>query len=132
MTQILSLPFPNSWYCVAFSDELPPGKIVTRTLAGHELVIFRTKSGQPCVMDAFCPHLGAHLGLGGTVVSEEIRCLFHHFRFDTSGTCVATGYGTKPPPTARQSVAAARGQWDAVCLLRQPEPGPDLGTADTR
>ncbi len=96
MIQTLTLPFPNSWYCVAFSRELPPGKIVSRTLAGYELVTFRTKSGQACAMDAFCPHLGAHMGVGGTVVGEEIRCPFHHFRFDTAGTCVATGYGTKP------------------------------------
>jgi nitrite reductase/ring-hydroxylating ferredoxin subunit len=67
----------------------------------HEVVIFRTESGTPCIMDAYCPHLGAHLGHGGTVDGEVIRCPFHFFDFDTKGACVATGYGTKPPPIAR-------------------------------
>lgn len=104
MAQLAALPIPNSWYAVAFSSELKPGAVLARTLAEHEIVLFRTRSGRACVMDAYCPHLGAHLGVGGTVEGETIRCPFHAFRFDTTGTCVATGYGTKPPPTARARV----------------------------
>lgn len=48
-------------------------------------------------MDAHCPHLGAHLGLGGTIVGDSIRCPFHGFCFDRDGTCVATGYGGAVP-----------------------------------
>ncbi len=104
MGQKATLPIPNSWYTVGFSNELRPGAIWTRTLAERELVIFRTRSGQPCAMDAYCPHLGAHMGIGGQVDGETIRCPFHAFRFDTEGVCVATNYGTKPPPTARARV----------------------------
>jgi len=68
---------------------------------GQELVLFRTRSGRAWAMDAYCPHMGAHFGHGGTVEGEVIRCPFHGFCFDERGTCVATGYGTKPPPTAR-------------------------------
>jgi nitrite reductase/ring-hydroxylating ferredoxin subunit len=95
------LPYPNSWYALAFSDELRPGAVLTRRLAGQDLVIFRTARGVACVTDAYCPHLGAHLGMGGDVVGEELRCPFHHFRFNTAGVCTATGYGTRPPPKAR-------------------------------
>jgi len=73
-------------------------------LAEHELIVFRTRSGAACAMDAYCPHLGAHMGIGGKVEGETIRCPFHAFRFDTTGVCVATSYGTKPPPTARATV----------------------------
>jgi cholesterol 7-desaturase len=104
MPSVVALPIPNSWYAVAFSDELGPGDVLARTVAQRELVIFRTRSGESCAMDAYCPHLGAHLGIGGTVEGETLRCPFHAFRFDTDGVCVATGYGTKPPPTARASV----------------------------
>lgn len=99
-----TLPIPNSWYAVGFSSELKPGVVWARTLAEHELVVFRTRSGQPCAMDAYCPHLGAHMGIGGAVEGETIRCPFHAFRFDTAGACVATSYGSKPPPTARARV----------------------------
>ncbi|HEX2913192.1 MAG TPA: Rieske 2Fe-2S domain-containing protein [Chloroflexia bacterium] len=101
MPQIVSLPIPNSWYAVGFSHELTSGKLLSRTIAGQDIIVFRVKSGQVCAMDAYCPHLGAHMGTGGKVVGETVSCPFHDFRFDTSGTCVATGYGTKPPPTAR-------------------------------
>lgn len=104
MSQFVTLPIPNSWYAVAFSSELKPGTVLSRTLAEHELVIFRTRSGRLSVMDAYCPHLGAHMGIGGTVEGETIRCPFHAFRFDTGGVCVATSYGTKPPPAARAKV----------------------------
>jgi len=90
-------PFPHGWYSVGFSSEVAVGAVVTRKLAGREVVLFRTASGELHVMDPVCPHNGAHFGHGGTVEGETIRCPFHAFRFDGTGTCVATGYGTKPP-----------------------------------
>jgi phenylpropionate dioxygenase-like ring-hydroxylating dioxygenase large terminal subunit len=53
-----------------------------------------------CAADAYCPHLGAHLGRGGVVEGENIRCPFHGFQFNCDGACVATGYGTTPPKDA--------------------------------
>jgi nitrite reductase/ring-hydroxylating ferredoxin subunit len=92
--------FPNGWYAIGFSSELPPGAIVTRRFMGQEIVAFRTRSGVLSVIDAYCPHLGAHLGYGSTVDQETIRCPFHYFCFDTNGVCVSTGYGTRPPSKA--------------------------------
>ncbi len=59
-------------------------------------------------MDAYCPHLGAHFGRGGRVQGEQLRCAFHGFCFDSEGRCVATGYGSKPPPTANVSTWPVR------------------------
>lgn len=94
-------PFPFGWFAVAFGRDVPPGAVLARRFMGRDLVLFRTMSGQPYLMDAYCPHLGAHFASGGTVEGETIRCPFHGFRFDGQGTCVATGYGTKPPPSAQ-------------------------------
>ena len=104
MVTTLRLPVPNSWYALAFTDELKPGSVLRRRLAGREVVLYRTRSGKVNATGAFCPHLGAHLGFGGTVEGEEIRCPFHGFRFDLDGRCIATGYGTRPPPKARLNV----------------------------
>jgi len=93
-------PFPSGWYCLGLSRELGPGQIANRRFMGEDIVVFRTKSGVPAVMEAYCPHLGAHLGKGGTICDEAIRCPFHHFKFDVNGACVATGYGTRPPAKA--------------------------------
>lgn len=94
-------PFPNGWYVVEFSDQLRKGEIRPVTFVGKELVLYRTESGKVAASDAFCPHLGAHFAKGGKILGEEIQCPFHGFRFDCEGTCTATGYGTKPPPTAK-------------------------------
>ncbi len=90
-------PFPAGWYCIGISRALAAGQIIERRFMGRDIVVFRTAGGQACAMDAYCPHLGAHLGRGGRIVEESIRCPFHHFRFDTGGRCIATGYGTRPP-----------------------------------
>jgi nitrite reductase/ring-hydroxylating ferredoxin subunit len=72
--------------------------VLARTVCGRELAVFRTASGQAVAVDAYCPHLGAHMGHTGSVEGETLRCSFHGFRFDATGACVATGYGTRPPP----------------------------------
>ena len=63
---------------------------------GEQVVLFRTESGVATPMDAYCPHLGAHLGHGGAVNGERIRCPFHAFEFDTGGTCQFVPNGTRP------------------------------------
>ncbi|MBI5670556.1 MAG: Rieske (2Fe-2S) protein [Chloroflexi bacterium] len=92
--------YPNGWYALAFTAELPPGSVLTRAFMGQDVVLFRTRSGVVSVIDPYCPHLGAHLGYASTVEGETIRCPFHYFCFDVNGVCVSTGYGTKPPPKA--------------------------------
>ncbi|WP_424217126.1 Rieske 2Fe-2S domain-containing protein (plasmid) [Streptomyces sp. BI20] len=96
-----AIPYPNGWFGLADAGELRPGRVLTRRLMDEDVVLYRTAGGTVRAVRPFCPHLGAHLGHGGTVVGETIRCPFHHFRFGPDGTCVATGYGTPPPPKAR-------------------------------
>lgn len=94
-------PYPNCWFQVAYSDELEPGGVMPLHYFGKDLVLFRGEDGAPRVLDAFCPHLGAHLGYGGLVVENTIRCPFHAWRFDGEGRCVEVPYATKIPPLAR-------------------------------
>ena len=84
-----SLPsFPSGWYAVAAADALAPGALLTRTFFGDEIVVYRTASGAVRAVKAWCPHLGAHLGKGGTVEGETLQCPFHGFRFEGNGRCV--------------------------------------------
>ncbi len=94
-------PYPDGWYALGFSDDVPAGSLLARKFMGQEVVIFRSASGVIGAASAYCPHLGAHLGYGGTVEGETVRCTFHGFRYDLQGNCVATSYGTRPPPKAK-------------------------------
>jgi nitrite reductase/ring-hydroxylating ferredoxin subunit len=97
-------PFPSGWFCVGQGSELAPGASRALTFCGQQLVLFRTKAGVAALVDAYCPHMGAHFAPNAgdrCVVDETIRCPMHGFRYDTGGRCVATEYGTKAPPAAR-------------------------------
>lgn len=94
-------PFPNGWFQVAYSDELAVGAVVPLEYFGRQLVLFRGEDGVARLLDAYCPHLGAHLGYGGIVEDNCIRCPFHAWRFDGNGACVDVPYAEKIPPLAR-------------------------------
>jgi len=95
------LPIPNGWFAVAFSRDLVPGDVKRIHYFEEDLVLFRTRSGAARVLDAYCAHLGAHLGEGGRVIGETVRCPFHGWRYDGSGACVEIPYCDKIPPRAR-------------------------------
>ncbi len=93
--------FPNGWFRVAYSDELLPGEVKPLHYFGKDFILFRTEDSKPQVFDAHCPHLGAHLGYGGRVEGNTIRCPFHGWCFDQGGHCVQVPYTSKLPPKAQ-------------------------------
>jgi len=95
-----TLPIPYGWYGIAFSDELNVGEVKSLHYFGRDIVLFRTESGEAKVLDAYCPHLGAHLGYGGTVKGETIACPFHGWQFNGEGFVEEIPYAKKIPPRA--------------------------------
>jgi phenylpropionate dioxygenase-like ring-hydroxylating dioxygenase large terminal subunit len=94
-------PMPFGWFKVAMPDEVPAGGMVTRRYFGTELVLWRDSAGQVACHEAYCPHLGAHIGVGGTVDGNCIRCPFHDWAFDADGVNVEIPYADKPNRRAR-------------------------------
>ena len=94
-------PIPNGWFQIAYSDEIKPGDVKPLKYFGKDLVIWRSEDGELAVLDAFCPHLGAHLGHGGTVKGSSIECPFHAWRFGTDGKCTAVPYAEHIPRKAK-------------------------------
>jgi len=93
--------FPMGWYSVARTHELLVGEVKAVQVFDREMVLYRTRSGVPVLQDAFCPHLGAHLGVQGRVVGESIRCPFHGWRYGTDGKCEHIPYCDEIPERAR-------------------------------
>jgi 3-ketosteroid 9alpha-monooxygenase subunit A len=94
-------PFPNGWFQVAYSDEVPEAGVLPVHYFGKELVVFRTSAGKAQVLDAHCPHLGAHLGHGGRVENDCLRCPFHGWAFGPDGRCTSIPYAQKIPARAQ-------------------------------
>jgi nitrite reductase/ring-hydroxylating ferredoxin subunit len=83
--------FATGWFAVLRADEVIPGRVTPFHFMGQELVAFRDASGAVAVLDAVCPHFGAHLAHGGTVEGGCVRCPFHGLLFDGTGQCVGGG-----------------------------------------
>jgi nitrite reductase/ring-hydroxylating ferredoxin subunit len=90
-------PFPESWYAIAWSNEVPKGSSVPLSACGQDLVAFRSADGVVHVLDAHCPHLGSHLGYGGKVVHDELHCPFHGWRFAGDGRCTVAPHAGSAP-----------------------------------
>jgi phenylpropionate dioxygenase-like ring-hydroxylating dioxygenase large terminal subunit len=93
-------PFPNGWFKVCFTDELGREAVVPSHVWGRDLVAFRGADGRARVLEAYCPHLGAHIGHGGKVEGDTVRCPFHGWRFEGGGRCVEVPYAKKIPARA--------------------------------
>jgi len=87
---------PTGWFQVAWSAELPEGGVLARRYFDSDLVLFRQASGDVRMLDAHCPHLGAHLGEGGWVEGENIVCPFHGWRWSGDGRNTEIPYSDRP------------------------------------
>lgn len=99
---------PNGWFLVAYSEDLVRGTAKRMRYLARELVAFRGESGAASVLDAYCPHLGAHLGEGGVVVGDTLRCPFHGWRWDGQGACAEIPYAKRIPAAARAQAFPVR------------------------
>jgi phthalate 4,5-dioxygenase len=77
------------WLPGVISTELPtPDSDPVRIrLLGENLIAFRDTNGSVGLVQNHCPHRGASLFFGR---NEEcgLRCVYHGWKFDTSGNCV--------------------------------------------
>jgi 3-ketosteroid 9alpha-monooxygenase subunit A len=83
---------PTSWYQIGWSAEFEVAVAKPLRYFGTELVAYRGESGRLYLSDAFCLHLGAHLGYGGIVEGDCITCPFHGWTWGPSGENVAVPY----------------------------------------
>lgn len=79
--------FIEGWYWVIPSKTLRVGEIKPVTILGKKLVVYRGNDKRAVILDAYCPHMGAHLA-EGKIEGNQLRCIFHRWKFDSEGICV--------------------------------------------
>jgi phenylpropionate dioxygenase-like ring-hydroxylating dioxygenase large terminal subunit len=110
------------WYSVARSRDLLVGEVTDVQAFDREFVLYRTRSGKAALQDAFCPHLGAHLGHEGRVIGETIRCPFHGWRFNAEdGKCAEIPYCDEIPERARVRTWHCEEKNDEIYIWFHPE-----------
>lgn len=97
------LPYPYGWFVVCYSDELAVGEVKPVRYFGKELAVWRGEDGKARVIDAYCRHLGAHMGHGGRVHGNMLECPFHAWRYDDEGAVKDIPYAKNIPPQAKRA-----------------------------
>ncbi len=109
--------YPTGWFCVGWSDELKAQDVKKLHYFGQELVCFRGESGKVYVLDAYCLHLGGHLGVGGRVEGERIVCPWHEWHWNGDGTHALIPYSKqKNKPHLRIASWPVR-DWNGMILV---------------
>jgi phenylpropionate dioxygenase-like ring-hydroxylating dioxygenase large terminal subunit len=89
-------PLPYGWFHVGYSADLAAGEIKPVRYFGRDLILWREEEGgEAHLQDAYCPHLGANIGVGGKVKGNLVQCPFHHWRFDGTGKVVEIDYAKR-------------------------------------
>jgi nitrite reductase/ring-hydroxylating ferredoxin subunit len=113
--------YHQSWFPVALASEVPADGPIGRDFLGTRVVVYRDAAGRPVVQGAYCPHLGADLAVG-QVVDGQIRCAYHHWRFDCAGTCVDIPAGDRIPKGARIPTYPSAEAWGLVWAFNGAAP----------
>jgi phenylpropionate dioxygenase-like ring-hydroxylating dioxygenase large terminal subunit len=91
----------SDWHVVAYSSDVPEGRLVPIQLFGEALVAWR-QDGKVHVWKDLCIHRGARLSKGW-IVDGAVVCPYHGWRYDSRAQCILIPAHPDdfPPPRAR-------------------------------
>lgn len=99
----LDIGFPFGWYPLLSSAELEAGQVKPLRYFSKDLAIWRGQDGNVRMVDAYCKHLGAHMGHGGKVHDNLLECPFHGWRYDgEEGVVKEIPYSKSIPPQVKR------------------------------
>jgi phenylpropionate dioxygenase-like ring-hydroxylating dioxygenase large terminal subunit len=78
---------PEGWFWLLRSQDVALGKAAPARFWNRDFVVYRGHDGLVRILDAHCPHMGAHL-CDGSVEGNDIRCPFHFWKFNEYGRCI--------------------------------------------
>jgi len=74
------------WHPIALAEEVANGKARAVRVLGEDLTLYRGDSGEPHLVGGRCAHRCTVLHTG-VVQGEQIRCMYHGWRYDGTGLC---------------------------------------------
>ena len=90
----------NAWYAAAWGNEVSRN-LMSRTLLGDSVLMYRTETGEAVAIGNRCPHRFAPLDRG-RLVGDDVQCGYHGLHFDRGGACIFNPHGDgKLPSNAR-------------------------------
>ena len=92
----------NCWYLAGWGEELAPGAMLPRRIAGQPLLFLRSANGTASVMDDRCPHRLVPLSRG-QFIDDQMVCAYHGLAFGTDGRCSHNPHGPIPAALAARA-----------------------------
>jgi len=123
----MEVPFtwrPTGWFQIGWSADFPLGEVTPLRYFGEDLVAYRGESGELHVLDAHCPHLGAHIGHHGKVTGECVTCPYHGWEWSPEGVNVSIPYQDAPNRSKRLRSWETDEQYGSVYLWHHPHGEP--------
>lgn len=93
----------NSWYVIAWSEEVGVQKPLGRVVIGEPVVLFRTAEGKAVALEDRCAHRRIQLSLGRITTDGKLICPYHGLTYDGTGACVHVPGQTGPTGIAIRS-----------------------------
>ena len=90
----------NCWYVAGWSHDIAADSLVSRTMLGEPIVLYRKGDGGVVALEDRCCHRLAPLSRG-RIEGDDLRCMYHGLKFAPSGRCVEIPGQTMVPPRAR-------------------------------
>ena len=113
--------YAQCWYPVCLAADIGSDSLVGIGILGTRVIVHRDASGKAVVQSAWCPHLGADLSQGQRM-DGQVRCPYHHWRFDTAGACTHIPTGDRIPSAARIFTYPSAEAWGLIWLFNGEQP----------
>jgi phenylpropionate dioxygenase-like ring-hydroxylating dioxygenase large terminal subunit len=127
----------NDWHAIAFSSDVPEGKLFATKLLGEDVVLWR-HAGRVQVWKDLCIHRGSRLSKGW-IVDGNLVCPYHGWRYDCDAKCVLIPAhpDMTPPPKARAFAHRCEERYGLIwASLGEPPhkvpPFPEVGEPEFR
>jgi len=89
----------NCWYVAGWSHHIAADSLVSRTMLGEPIVLYRQADGGVVALEDRCCHRLAPLSRG-RIEGNDLRCMYHGLKFAPSGKCVEVPGQDLIPSTA--------------------------------
>ena len=89
----------DAWYVAAWDRDLG-NALLSVTLLGEHIVLYRQSNGRAAALKDACAHRKLPLSMG-RITGDTIECGYHGLRFDAAGACVHIPCSDRIPKNAR-------------------------------
>lgn len=90
----------NCWYMLGWNTDLPPTKVISRTVADLPIAAWRDSTGSAAAILDRCPHRFVPLSMGKCTENGSIQCGYHGLEFNRNGQCTHNPHGDGRIPRA--------------------------------